>query len=314
MKKQLLIIQDLLPKQLKKIKELASDYDTIQSIEEIDINSLEIIFGWSAELIPLIEDEQSNVQWIQFPFAGVEHLPLKLFKEKKILLTNGSGTNAHSVVESTIGLILGITRNIVEASKNQTAGKWIDDNERYDLYGKTMLIVGAGKIGTQLGRVAQAFDMKTMGINRSGRAIEYMDEQYLQTDLADIIDQADILVNILPATPSTNHLFDATLFSKMKESAIFVNVGRGETVHTDDLLAALDHGDISWAALDVFEEEPLPTNHPLWSHEKVLITPHIAGQLEDQTSYILPIFLENLQAFINNQKIPRNFVDLESGY
>src|SRR5699024_11261308 len=115
----------------------------------------------------------------------------------------------------------GLTRNKVKSAENQKKKRWKDqwENEEtaYELAGKTMLIVGGGKIGVQLGRVAKAFHMDTIGINRSGRKIENMDEQYTQKELAKIIHKGDIIVNILPLTKETTHLYDETLFSKLKE-------------------------------------------------------------------------------------------------
>lgn len=312
--KTILVTQELMPEQIKKIEALTSDYQIVERLEDADPKSIEIVLGWTNDLIPLIEADEANIKWIQFPFAGVNDLPLDLFARKNIVLTNGSGIHAHSVTESTMGLILGMTRNIVESSKNQQAKEWADVGNLYELNEKTMLIVGAGVIGIQLGKVAQAFGMKTIGINRSGRAINHMDEQYTQAELPDIIGRADIVVNILPATETTTHLFDAELFSKMKEGTYFVNVGRGETVVTEDLLKALDDGKIKGAGLDVFEQEPLPEDHPLWSHERVVMTPHIAGRVENYGDHILPIFLENFEAFKKKEELPTNLVELEAGY
>src|SRR5699024_10110096 len=167
---------------------------------------------------------------------------LKLFAEKNILLTNGSGIHANPVTESTIGLLLGLTRSIAQSVENQRKKQWKDqwENEEtaYELAGKTMLIVGAGKIGIKLGNVAKSFHMHTIGINRSGRKIENMDEQYTQKELAEIIHKGDIIVNILPLTKETTALFDEAIFSKMKDGVIFINVGRGESVVTEDLLIA----------------------------------------------------------------------------
>ena len=314
MEKTILIIQELMPEQIEELKVLAPDYKIVESLEEAPAQSLEIILGWTDKLLPLIESDESNVKWIQFPYAGVNKLPLQLFAEKGILLTNGSGIHAHSVTETTMGLILGMTRNIVEASKNQQAKKWQIPDNKYELNGKTLLVVGAGKIGEQLGRVAQAFGMKTIGINRSGSKIKYMDKQFIQSELADIIGQAHIVVNILPDTEATKKLYDAALFSKMKDDAYFINVGRGETVVTKDLLEALDRGKLQGAGLDVFEVEPLPKDHPLWSHEKVLMTPHIAGQVENYAKHLFPIIVENFEAFQQKKELPRNLVELTVGY
>lgn len=314
MSKSILVIQDLLPEQLEELIEIARDYEIVHSADEVEIEDIEIIFGWSDNLLPVIESDQCRVKWIQYPFAGVDILPLNLFAQKNIILTNGSGVHAHAVTETTIGLLLGMTRNIVTAAKNQAQSKWVNVDNLYELNNKTMLIVGAGKIGIQLGRVAQAFGMKTVGINRSGREIANMDEQYLQKDLPEVIGKADIIVNILPATKDTKHLFDNEMFSLMKNEAIFINVGRGETVVTADLLEALNSGKLLFAGLDVFEEEPLPENHPLWSHEKVLMTPHIAGRVENYPRWIYPIFKKNFVAFIQGNEMPENKVELAAGY
>lgn len=314
MEKTLLIIQKLLPEQIEELRMLAPEYTIIESLEDAHAHSIEIILGWSNELIPFIESEESNVKWIQFAYAGVNQLPLQLFAEKGIMLTNGSGIHAHSVTETTMGLLLGMTRNIVESTKDQLEKKWDPTHSIYELNGKTMLIVGAGNIGEQLGKVAQAFDMKTIGINRSGNKIKHMDEQYTQDELSQIVEKADIVVNILPATKATENVYNEELFSKMKDGTYFINVGRGESVVTDDLLAALAQGKIAGAGLDVFEEEPLPKNHPLWEHERVVMTPHIAGQLENYEKHIYPLFIENFNAFRKNEELPRNQVQLTDGY
>ncbi|SHE48564.1 Phosphoglycerate dehydrogenase [Atopostipes suicloacalis DSM 15692] len=318
MTKSILVIQELYSEQLKELKEKATDYNIVESIEETGKDSVEIIIGWSDELIPLIENDESKVKWVQFAYAGVNDLPLELFAKKNILLTNGSGIHANPVTESTIGLLLGLTRSIVQSAENQKKKRWKDqwENEEtaYELAGKTMLIVGAGKIGVQLGRVAKAFHMDTIGINRSGRKIENMDEQYTQKELAKIIHKGDIIVNILPLTKETTHLYDETLFSKMKEGVVFINVGRGESVDTSALMDALDHGKVRCAGLDVFEEEPLPENHPLWGYEQVLMTPHIAGRVESYPKYIFPIFMKNFEAYVQGEELPENLVKLDEGY
>lgn len=314
MTKSILVVQELYPEQIDELKEKASDYKIVESIEEADANTVEIIIGWSDDLIPLIEDEASNVKWVQFAYAGVNALPLKLFTEKGILLTNGSGIHAKPVTETIIGLILGMTRAIVRSAKNQENKEWSHGSNLYELAGKTMLIVGAGKIGVQLGKVAKAFNMHTIGINRSGREIENMDDQYTQKELADVIHKGDIVVNILPLTEETTHLYDEDMFSKMKDGVIFINVGRGESVVTEDLLTALDEGKVSRAGLDVFEQEPLPEDSPLWNHEQVLMTPHIAGQVESYPKYIFPLFMKNFEAFEKGEELPENLVKLNDGY
>lgn len=314
MTKSILILSELLSEQIDELKEVASDYKLIYDIEEAKPEETEIILGWSKDLVSLIEENNSIVKWIQYPFAGVNSLPLDLFEEKDIILTNGSGIHQYAVAESAIGLLLGLTRNIMTSARNQLKEEWVDSKNLYELHGKTMLIAGAGKIGVHLGQIAKGFGMKTIGINRSGRNIENMDEQYVQEDLKDVIGKADVVVNILPATKETHHLFNADMFDKMKNDVIYINVGRGESVDTDALLTALDNDKVLFAGLDVFEEEPLTKGHALWSHEKVLITPHIAGRVENYPKHLYPIFKENLESFLQGKELSINKVELESGY
>lgn len=314
MSKSILILHELFPEQFDELEDVAADYEVVRSLDDAEPEAVEIILGWSDQLIPLIKNEKSQVRWIQFPYAGINDLPLKLFEEKGILLTNGSGIHTYAVTESAMGLILGMTRNIIKAAKNQMREEWEDEDNLYELNNKTMMVVGAGQIGEHLGQVAKGFGMKTIGINRSGRDIKNMDEQYIQKELAEVINKAEVVVNILPATKQTEDLFDEALFSKMKDEVIFVNVGRGETVDTEALLNALDSGKVLFAGLDVYEEEPLPAGHPLWSHEKVAMTPHIAGRVESYPKHLYPIFIENLKAFLKDEDLPKNLIEIENGY
>jgi phosphoglycerate dehydrogenase-like enzyme len=314
MSKSILILYDLPKKQLDEIEKIASDYTIVQSLEEAKPENVEIILGWSEDVISFIEDEESQVKWIQYPFAGVNNLPLELFDKKDITLTNGSGIHTYAVTESTMGLLLGMTRNIITAAQNKEKEEWVDEDNLYELHGKTMMIVGAGKIGVHLGQVAQGFGMKTIGINRSGSDIENTNEQYVQDELPEVIDKADIVVNILPATKQTHHLFNEELFGEMKDQVIFINVGRGETVDTEAMLAALDDEKILFAGLDVFEEEPLPKGHPIWSHERIAMTPHIAGRVEDYPKHFYPLFKKNLEAYLKGETLPENVVEIDEGY
>lgn len=315
MSKQILVLYELMDDQIEDLKMSAKDYDIIFSIDEAKVDELEIVLGWwPSELDSFLKDESCQLKWVQYPYAGVDELPLKLFEDKEILLTSGSGIHTYAVTESAIGLLLGYTRGIVKAAYNKKEENWVDEKNLYELNGKTIMILGTGNIGQHLAEVAQAFGMKTIGINRSGREVDNMDKQYVQKDLADVIGKADIVVNILPATKETRHLFNKELFSKMKKDSIFINVGRGESVDTEALLEALDSGCLMFAGLDVFEEEPLPKGHPIWSHEKIVMTPHIAGRVENYAKHLYPIFMENFEAFSQGEELPRNLVSLEEGY
>lgn len=315
MTKTILSWRKFTPEQESRIKELAPDYKIISSKDEAEnIEDIEIIYGWkSEEGNEILKDSENNVKWIQVPSAGVDYLDQDTLKEQNILLTNSSGIHSKGIAESVFGMLLSYTRGMDISLRAQLKKEWISVSTLLELSGKTMMIVGTGEIGKQTGKIAQAFDMKTIGINRSGGDVDHMDEQHTQDDLKKVIGQADIVVNILPMTDETEKMFDKELFKEMKDQSIFINVGRGGTVDTDALLEALDLN-IAYAGLDVFHEEPLPESHPLWEREDVLITPHIAGRLEDYSKSLFPIFEKNLEAYVKNENLPLNLVDYSKGY
>lgn len=177
-----------------------------------------------------------------------------------------------------------------------------------------MLIIGTGNVGQQVAKVAQAFGMHTLGINRSGHEVRYFEKTFAMDDLKHALSLAEVIVNLLPLTPATKHLFDAEVFDLMQSGVIFINMGRGQSVVTADLVTVLKSGQVAFAGLDVFEEEPLSTDHELWSLDNVSITPHVGGNVENYPRYLFPIFIENLKAYQQNKKLPRNLVDLKAGY
>lgn len=317
MTKKILAWRSFYPEHIERIKEIAPDYEIVESLEEVENKEeIEIVYSWQRdeEADRFINSSNNQVKWVQTASAGIDYLPLEVLEEKGILLTNASGIHAYGIAESVFGMLLSYTRSIGKAVLAQQKPEWIGRFPLLELKGKTMMIVGTGQIGRQAGKLAKAFGMKTIGINRSGRHAEHMDEQYTQESLAKIIHQADVVVNILPLTNETEKVFNAELFKKMKSTAIFINVGRGDTVDTDDLMEALEQDEFEFAALDVFHEEPLSTDHPLWKRKDVLITPHFSGMLEDYDKSLFPIFEENLKAYIAGEELPVNLVDYKKGY
>ncbi|GEK92025.1 NAD(P)-dependent oxidoreductase [Alkalibacterium kapii] len=312
----LLSYVSLSDEQRNKINKVAPSYDIIESISDVsDISEIKGVFGWNKEEVSeLLDDPSHKLQWIQLTSAGVDYVDLLKLKKQGITLTTTSGIHKYAIAESVMGMILSHTRKIGYSLIQQRQKKWEPSEELSEMNQKTMLIVGAGSIGKQTGKVARAFGMKTIGVNRSGGSVDYMDEMVTQDRLKEVLPEADVVVNILPLTDETENLFDLELFRVMKPSALFINVGRGQTVVTQDLLKALDNKWIEFAALDVVDQEPLPEDHPIYEREDVLLTPHISGKLEDYIAAVFPIFIENLREF-SKQRIPdKNVVDYERGY
>lgn len=312
-------MQETTKEQLQTLKELAPDYKLIKGWEmdekEIPLKSVEIIYGWTGQRSEeLLTDDKHTLKWVQGKAAGVDFLDLEKLERNKILLTNGSGIHSIPIAESVFGMLLAHARGIQQAVKNQQTKTWDQVNKLMELHGKTIMIVGTGKIGVEIGRLAKAFNMKTIGVNRSGRDVDYMDLLIKQPELKEQVKQADIVVNILPHTDQTHYFFNEDIFSQMKEGTLFINVGRGPTVKTDDLIKALDNGKLAFAGLDVFETEPLPENSELWGREDVLITPHITGIAEHFKKRLFAIFEENLKAYLAGEDLPRNLIDYDQQY
>ncbi|NBD27161.1 D-2-hydroxyacid dehydrogenase [Paenibacillus glycinis] len=276
----------------------------------------EIIFGWDAKVRDVALREGSRLRWLQSWSSGIDSLPLGLLEERGVLLTDASGVHARSVSETAVAMMLGLSRGIAAAVRNQRTGVWESPPTLAEANGGTVAIVGAGEIGREVARIARAFDMRIVAVRRSGGAMPEADVVYDTSRLDDALREADYVVNILPLTNETQHVFHAERFAVMKRSAYFINVGRGATVRTEDLVAALRDGVIAGAGLDVFEQEPLPADHPLWAMPNVILTPHNAGGMTVRNAErLVRLFVSNLAVYLAGEpgKL-RNLVDYKKSY
>jgi phosphoglycerate dehydrogenase-like enzyme len=180
--------------------------------------------------------------------------------------------------------------------------------------GRTLLVVGLGGIGTEVARRAHALGMRVIAIRNSRReGPDFVAEVGLPEDLHAFAARADAVVSAVPLTPETTDLFDAAFFAAMKPGGWFINVGRGRSVVTDALVAALDSGRLAGAGLDVTEPEPLPAGHTLWSRPNVIITPHVAASSDVQGERYWVLVAENLRRYAAGEPL-LNVVDIERGY
>lgn len=299
---------------IKKIQLIAPDYQIKTSLTEKDIPDVEISVGWAKKFEDQLLATQ-QLKWVQSISAGVDYLPLDKFSKQDILLSNGSGIHALSISEHIIGVLLGYYRGLNEAVKKQSRNEWAQESIHYDqLAGKNLLVVGTGHIGQQLSKSIRSLGVNVYGINTTGHPADGFVETYSIKNMAKIVPEMDIVVGILPGTHETYHIFNSDIFEKMKKSAVFVNVGRGDTVHTKELATALEEKYFAFAALDVFEEEPLPKESPLWGFDNVLITPHISGMTVNFQNKFMDIFLANLKNYVSSKELTVNQVELKRGY
>jgi phosphoglycerate dehydrogenase-like enzyme len=222
--------------------------------------------------------------------------------------------NADAVAQHAMALMLALARRLPEARDNQHARRWrgmiSEIAAREDqLTGKTLLIVGMGRIGSRLARLAKAFDMRVLATKRDPATGSELADAVCGNDrLHELLRQADVVALTCPLTPETEHLIDAAALAAMKPTAHLVNVARGRVVDEPALIAALQQGRIAAAGLDVTREEPLPATSPLWALPQVLITPHSAGETQRYEDAVIDILLDNLERLWRGEAALRNQV------
>ncbi|KAF1297243.1 hydroxyacid dehydrogenase [Enterococcus sp. JM4C] len=300
---------------ITQIATIAPEFSWQTTLKKSQISDVEIMLGWDRELESELLTKDSNLRWVQSISAGVDYLPLEQLSKNNVLLSNASGLHRDSISQHVLGVILSDYRGIHKSALNQEQHLWKDSTMTYrTLEQANLLIIGTGKIGQRLAELATPFGPTIFGINTSGHKLPNFKETYPIGQLHEVLPDMDIVVNILPLTPETTGLFNAQLFSVMNPEALFINVGRGKSVVTEDLIAALNKQQFRFAALDVFEEEPLPDTSPLWMMDNVLVTPHLSGMTPNFQEKFMQIFLENLKSYHKEQKIAINQVNLNKGY
>ncbi|WP_077213180.1 D-2-hydroxyacid dehydrogenase [Bacillus dakarensis] len=278
------------------------------------IHHADVIVSLGAVKEELIR-KAKGLRWIQICSVGVEKLPLDLLREKKIELTNAKGIQTIPMAEYTIGSILQFSRNSYQLYKNQNNGIWDRKVEIDEIFRKTIGIIGTGTIGQGIAKMGKACGMHVLGVNTTGTKLPYFDKTVDKTKMEDVLVESDYVVVITPSTPDTEGLIGTKQIQKMKNNAVLINIARGAVVDEDALILALQERKIRGAVLDVFEQEPLPENHPFWELENVIITPHIAAKSPMYTERVIDMFKRNLQLFIEHKpELMENRVNVMKGY
>lgn len=259
-----------------------------------------------------------SIQWIQVVTAGVENcVSIPAVKERNILVTNMQRIGGPVIAEHVIALTLAFTRGLDLYIPLQAQGNWrptLPPGRAQVVQGKTMLVVGLGGIGTEVAKRAHALGMKVTATRNSGRTgPDFVSYVGLADELPKLASEADFVVNTAPLTPQTQGLFNAELFAKMKPTAYFINIARGGSVVTSDLVDALTSRKIAGAGLDVTDPEPLPADHPLWKAPNVIITPHVSNSSDLGSGVPLQVVRENLKRYAAGEKM-LSVVDVTRGY
>lgn len=295
------------------VRNTGLDWFEVRTLDELkerigEVDVLAVSGLWRNELIAAAP----RLGFIQSISAGTDQYSRDALRAAGIRLASAQGVNERAVAEHAIALILAMARKIPEARDNQAAKKWrgaIGEIARREdeLEGKTLVIVGMGRIGARLATLAKAFDMRVIGIRQDpAKGAGAADQVVAEDGLLNLLHLADFVALTCPLTPRTENLIDARAFAAMKPSACLVNVARGKVVNEPSLVEALNQKRIAGAALDCTWEEPLPATSALWGMPNVLITPHTAGETQRYEDNVLDLLLENLARVYRGETALKN--------
>ncbi|UCF69026.1 MAG: D-2-hydroxyacid dehydrogenase [Acidobacteriota bacterium] len=262
-----------------------------------------------------------NLRWVHTPETGAELLLFPELVKSDVLVTNSGAVSAEAAADHAWGLLLMLSRRLaicIEAQRSRLWARdrlWSGDVVPFSLEDRTIVIVGLGAIGRAVARRAKASGMSVIGVRRHQRndVPDGVDEVHTHEALAEVLPRAEAIAACLPLTPATRRVFGAACFARCKPGCLFVNVGRGELVDDDALIEALESGRLGGAGLDVFSNEPLARDHPLWSHPRVVLTPHVAGTDPRYMERVTELFERNLARFIEGQPL-LDVIDKKAGY
>lgn len=259
-----------------------------------------------------------HLRWIQMSWAGTDVYTAREGFPRQVALTNASGCFHIVIPEYVIAVLLELCRNLKAYAVQQQEKKWSPIPSEMLLYGKRALILGAGDIGTGVAERLCAFGVKTIGMRKTDRNYpDCYDGMITPDELDQELPKADMVIGCLPGTAKTKSLLNLRRLCLMKPGALLVNVGRGNLIDTGDLIEVLEQGHLGGVALDVTDPEPLPEDHPLWNMDRVIITPHIAGQSfgysKDTEERIVHLWCQNLKRYLEGKELV-NRVSFETGY
>jgi phosphoglycerate dehydrogenase-like enzyme len=249
-----------------------------------------------------------RLRWLQAPQAGPDpgfyHAALV---EHPVQVTNMRDTYTDHVSTHTLALVLAMARGLPRYIRDQERSRWAPDREPgavLALSEATALVVGVGAVGAEVGRLLAAFGTRVVGVDARRTDLPPGFAEIHPADALDVhLPDADLVIITVPQSPETEGLFDAPRLARCAPTAYLVNVGRGPTVHLDALADALAQGRLAGAALDVFETEPLPADHPLWTRPDVLLTPHVAGVGPHADERRFAVLLENARRFVAGREL-----------
>ena len=303
---------------LRDLSQLVAEEDTSPEAKaklDDELRDVEVLF---IALPPRdLVSRAPNLKWVQWIGTGIDYLYRTGLMDAHFPVTNVTGINAIAMAEHCFAFMLMFVKRMTTSMKQQRARSYERDPVRPDfLEGKTLGVLGMGRIGQEVARLGKAFHMRVLAMHRSATRrsnVGDVDETFPPQQLHELLRECDFVVVALPLTRETTRIIGEAEFRTMKRTATIINVGRGREIDEAAMVQALREGQIAGAGLDVFEEEPLPTTSPLWSMPNVLITPHVSGDLIDHRARVARFFCANLRRYLAGEPL-QNVIDPARGY
>jgi phosphoglycerate dehydrogenase-like enzyme len=315
---------DVSAESLKRIRTLAPHMDVLVSQDRDEIVAHLDEIEVAARRFPReLLLQATRLRWFQQWGAGADWLLRHPeVADSDLVITNASGVHSIQITEHILAFLLAFARQLHLAVRAQVQSQWHrpggDGFEPgapiFELYGKTMLLIGLGAIGRRTAQVADALGVDVLGIRRNvEQPVPFVRALHPPEDLIDLLPQADFVVLTVPLTSETQGMIGEQALRAMKNTAYVVNIGRGGTIQEEVLVRALREGWIAGAGLDVFETEPLPDTSPLWTMDNVIITAHYSGRTPHYEERAMAVFEDNLGRYVSGLPL-RNVVDKALGY
>ncbi len=277
---------------------------------------VDVYMGWINREIFLAAKQ---LKWIQSPSSGVNYYTaIPELVASNVLLTSAVGTHSNCLAESVFAMLLAFTRGIRQFILRQQRHEWALAELRgtlTELTNRTMGLIGFGSVGRATAKRANAFDMRILAVDAfPGVKPDYVEALMGLEGLPTLLAESDVVVVTVPYTRDTDHMIGAEQLAQMKDGAYLIGISRGKIIDEDALVDALHSGKLAGAALDVFAQEPLPKDSPLWDEPNLLITPHAMGGTQYEGQHVMDIFRENLHRFLNGELPLRIQVDKQRGW
>lgn len=302
-------------KDMNKFKDLGYDItcidDTVAVYDE-SLKDTEVLICYNP--FPTLDISKfQNLKWIQLASIGVDQVPKDIVIKNNIIITNNKGGYKIPIGEWIVMDILNLFKKSMDFYRNQQKKIWEPNENIYELYGKTVSFIGTGTIAMEAAKRLQGFGVTILGVNTTGNPIEHFNKCFAMDNINTVLEESDIVVLTIPYTKNTHHLINEDKFTHMKTGSFLINISRGAIVKETALIDNLQNGKIAAAALDVFTEEPLSKDSPLWSMDNVIVTPHNSWVSEASNSRRSNLIYENMRKYAKHEPLI-NITDIRKGY